>query len=237
MSNGINFAATLENATMPPDDYLPAPRAALDIEAAKERLQIYVGAVARMVEEAEALKIESEQDNERAVALGTSAKKLFNQIEDRRKAIVNEPNDFIKSVNGFCKVFSDKLKSVEDGMKRKISQYRAVQEQRRREEELRAKREAEELQKKLNAEAKEKGTEPVQVAAPILPKQQAPVRTETGSAAARKVWTFEVEDLDRVPRKYLSLNEKAVRDDIRAGVRNIEGLKIFEDARTTFRTA
>ncbi len=265
MSNGINFAATLEN---PPADLLPATREALDLDAAKERLQVYVGAVARMVEEAEALKIESEQDNERAVALGTSAKKLFNQIEDKRKAIVNEPNDFVKSVNGFCKVFSDKLKLVEDGMKRKISQYRAVQEQKRREEEIRLRREAEELQRKLEAEAAEKNRklqeealarakeeakakgipveevkapvvemiQPVQVCAPVLPKQQSPVRTETGSASARKAWAFELEDINKVPRSYLVLNEKKVRDDVRAGIRNIEGIKIYEETLTTFRT-
>jgi hypothetical protein len=49
------------------------------------------------------------------------------------------------------------------------------------------------------------------------------------TAYVTRSWTFEVIDLDRVPRIYLSLDTEAVRAAIiKKGVRDIAGLKIFQ---------
>jgi hypothetical protein len=49
------------------------------------------------------------------------------------------------------------------------------------------------------------------------------------SAYVSHSWSFEVSDLARVPRSYLSLDGEAVRSAItKAGVREIPGLKIFQ---------
>jgi len=49
------------------------------------------------------------------------------------------------------------------------------------------------------------------------------------TAYVTRSWTFEVIDLDRVPRIYLSLDTEAVRAAItKQGVREISGLKIFQ---------
>jgi hypothetical protein len=49
------------------------------------------------------------------------------------------------------------------------------------------------------------------------------------TAYVTRSWTFEVIDLDRVPRTYLSLDTEAVRAAItKQGVREISGLKIFQ---------
>lgn len=42
------------------------------------------------------------------------------------------------------------------------------------------------------------------------------------------VWTFEVVDINAVPREYLVLDETAVRRAIQAGIREIPGLKIYQ---------
>lgn len=47
----------------------------------------------------------------------------------------------------------------------------------------------------------------------------------------RNHWTFEVADPAQVPREYLSVNEGAIRAAIRAGARDIPGVRIFNDAR------
>ena len=51
----------------------------------------------------------------------------------------------------------------------------------------------------------------------------------------RKVWTFEVENLANVPREYLMLDEKKVRQAIRSGERQIPGLTIFQKQQTVYR--
>ena len=44
----------------------------------------------------------------------------------------------------------------------------------------------------------------------------------------RNVWNYEVQNLANVPREYLMLDEKKVRQAIRSGERTISGLMIFQ---------
>lgn len=209
---------------------------ALDVEAAKVALRPYLVAIDGMVQEASSIVIEDDAENAAAVALGTTAKMLAKKIEEQRKRIVEKPNDFVKGVNSFCRIFTDKLGNIEDVLKVKLSQYRVALEQKRREQEKAAKKEAAEMQKKMEAEAKEKNIAPPEAIAPVLPKKAATVRTETGSASGRKQWVFKVVNEAEIPREWLRLDEMKVRDAIRGGVRNIEGLEIYQEETTTFRT-
>ena len=56
------------------------------------------------------------------------------------------------------------------------------------------------------------------------------IRGDYGSTAyVRKVWTFDVVDLDQVPREYMSLDVDVVREAIRKdAVREISGLRIYQ---------
>ena len=51
----------------------------------------------------------------------------------------------------------------------------------------------------------------------------------------RNVWTFEVQNLANVPREYLMLDEKKIRQVIRSGERHIPGLMIFQKQQTVYR--
>ena len=228
--NGINYG-TEEAPSM-----LPVERQPMSIEEAKEKLKVYVEKIDSMVLEANALVVNTDSTNEAAVLIGTSAKQIYKKLEDQRKALIEEPSAFLKSVNAFCKIFTDKLSGIESTAKSKISQYRAVQEQARREAEAAARKATEDLQKKLDAEAKEKGTEPVKVEAPIVPKKETTTRTETGAAYGRKVWSFTIEDVNAVPREYMVPSDSKIRDAIKGGVREIAGVRIFEETKTSFRT-
>jgi len=44
----------------------------------------------------------------------------------------------------------------------------------------------------------------------------------------RNRWTFRVTDLGRVPRGFLVLDDRAVRNAIKSGARNVPGLEIYE---------
>jgi len=56
------------------------------------------------------------------------------------------------------------------------------------------------------------------------------IRGDYGSTAyVRKLWTFEVIELDAVPREYMSLDVEVVREAItKDGVRDIPGLRIYQ---------
>ncbi len=51
----------------------------------------------------------------------------------------------------------------------------------------------------------------------------------------RKVWTFEAENLARVPREYMMLDTQKIRQAIRNGKRLIPGLKIYQKTQTFYR--
>jgi len=251
-----------------------------DVEAAKKQFAPYLEKIESMLLEATSLVVESEAGNEAATFLGTSAKQIYKKIEEERTTVISESSTYVKSVNAFVKIFTEKLEKIEAMMKQKIASYRAIQEQNRRERELAQKKAADELQAKLNLEAKEKGIEPVQVVAPLIPKEPPVTRTETGSSHGRKVWTFEITEpsffkqliadlaiqwekhLEAIAKlnngegipcptvnisesikqiknvaPYLVVSDHEVRNAIKGGIREIvPAIRIFQDARTTFRT-
>lgn len=49
-----------------------------------------------------------------------------------------------------------------------------------------------------------------------------------GSAKQTVELDFKIEDITKVPRKYLVIDEKLVKKAIKAGIRDIEGIKIYE---------
>lgn len=63
------------------------------------------------------------------------------------------------------------------------------------------------------------------------------VATETGRVAvsAATFWTFEVTNRDQVPAAYLMPNEAAIKAAIAGGVREIPGVRVYEDVRTIVR--
>lgn len=62
--------------------------------------------------------------------------------------------------------------------------------------------------------------------APLRPRNL--TRSELGSITLRTFWDFEIVDPLLVPSAYLIPNELAIRADIRLGIREISGIRIFE---------
>lgn len=64
----------------------------------------------------------------------------------------------------------------------------------------------------------------------IIDRATAPIEiNQSGeNASVRMVWAFDIKDIAQIPSEYLVLNEKAVREAIKAGVREIPGLKIYQ---------
>lgn len=64
----------------------------------------------------------------------------------------------------------------------------------------------------------------------IVAKANAPIEiNQSGeNATVRMTWAFDVVDLAQVPAEFIVVNEKAVREAIKNGVREIAGLKIYQ---------
>jgi hypothetical protein len=233
---------TTEMVTHPLFD-LEAIKVETLVAAAKAQLVEYVEKVEEMFKKAEAISIDSEATNVQATELGTSAMGLFKKLDQKREELIAKPQTYVKSINSIVKALTEKLYSTKKDdvtvvsmTKEKITQYRAVEEQKRRERELAQQKAADELQKKLDEEAKKTGTAPLLVAKPVLSKKPTTTRVESGSAHGRKHWTFKVVDANLIPREYLVVSDTRVRDAIRGGIRTITGIEIYEEDITSFRT-
>lgn len=157
-----------------------------------------------------------------------SAKKGF---EGKRKMLVKPLNDHVKTINTMFKEYTAPLEAADSTLRGKVLSYRQEQERIRREEEARLRKLAEAEQARREKEAGETGTPPP----PPMPIPQVQVRRQAkttrgdfGTVSAKKVWDFEIVDASAVPPEFLMVNEKAIRAAVKAGVRNIPGVNIFQ---------
>lgn len=182
----------------------------LEMERRRDEL---VEAVARVV-------ITDETTLERATTFTAQIKAAHAKAEDMRKAWTNPLNAVVKSINAAFKTITDPLEKAERAVKVKIAAYVTEQEEK-------AHREAEEQAAQARAAAEASG-EPAPPPAPILMPRTGPIRSSLGgTASVREVWDFEVIDTSLVPFKYLVVNEKAVREAVNKGERDIPGIRIF----------
>ncbi len=111
-----------------------------------------------------------------------------------------------------------------------MNQYLDEQERIRREEERKAeearRRAEEERLRKENPEAEIKPVEPAPAPAITIPE---PPKKIDGITHA-EVWTWELEDISKVPMEYLQLDEKKLNGVVRAmkGDASIPGIRVFK---------
>lgn len=85
-------------------------------------------------------------------------------------------------------------------------------------------------------EAKRNAIEAPQVQAPIAPKQETTIRTDTGTSAhSRKPWKHEIINAKLVPREYCVVSDTLIRNAIKQGVREIPGVKIYQETKNVYR--
>ncbi len=225
-------AHALTPEVVPDEPHFPV----LDLAPVNRDLAAFRSAVASLQTEAKQLAITDDETNALAVELAAQCRRAWKDIEAVRKGYVDQPNTFIKAVNGVAKALQEPLKATERVFTSKHSQYQARVELERRKAELAAKEEAKRLQEQVTKEAEAAGVEPPVVVPPPPPQAPKVVRTAAGSAHQRTEWTFQVEDEALVPREYLVVSEKLIREAVKKGIRQIPGIRIYEEQKTVLTT-
>ena len=210
---------------------LPTVADVLDVEAAKGAFKKYIEACGAAVGKMRAFEIKTDQDLTEITDMVGQCNRLIRQMEAARKAKIEQPNDFVRTVNGFVKQFRDKLEQAKNLGKKKISDYGYMLEMQRRKEQKKAEEAAAAKQAEIDKAAKKHGIKPVQM--PAAPKQTAPprVKTERASASIKMVWTYEISTMDQIPRQYLRVDDRAIKRAIDGGVRDIPGIRIYETSK------
>ena len=206
------------------------------VEQAQGRAEIYREKLQELYDAAEVLEVDSAEKNEAIADLGLKSSKLVKDLTKERKRLIEPENTRVRAIN---KVFKP-LTEISDKMRKLCAkkfgdyQHRVQLEERKREK---AAAEAhKKLQKELDAEAERAGVEKVEAAPIVVPKAEPITRTQTGSASLRKHWTWKEVDFSKVPDEYKMLDKVKINKQVRAGIRIIGGLEIFEETRGTFRT-
>ncbi len=77
--------------------------------------------------------------------------------------------------------------------------------------------------------------ESLDAAAPDIAPIEAMRGNTGGSASLHGKWTWELEDIDNVPREHFILNEKRIGALVRSGEREIPGIRIFRETKMVVR--
>ncbi len=207
---------------------------AMDAESVRRALARYDSDIAEMKKQAKAAVVADDATKKVVVAMTGRAKTLVKAIETVRKAAVDPPNDYVKCVNSLCKGYQKKFQDIADDLTGKCTIYDRDQEDKRRE----AERIAQDAARKIQEEARKAGVpaEDVPEIKVVLPKAPTVTRTEDGSSYTRVDWKYEITDVSALPREYLIPHESLINRAVKAGVRVIPGVRIYQEQSTRIRT-
>lgn len=141
--------------------------------------------------------------------------KLSKLLDSKRADAVKPALEEQRRINGIFKPVLDRLESVSKALINQVQEYvriEARKEQERRSEE--AKRQAEALLANQ----------------PVRPEPIRPVSPHV-KVSETKVWVYDVIDENEVPRAFLAVDHNKVLEAIRSGVRQVPGLRIYQETR------
>lgn len=145
-------------------------------------------------------------------------------VEARKKFFVTPLKAHVKEIEAELKLVSGPLNQADAIIRAKVVDYRIVLEEKARKEEEVLRRKAEAKQKKVEEKAKSKGEPPP----PPPPAPRVEVPQTIGGVTITKPWTYGIENINKVPREYLTLDTVAVMNAVRLGARKIPGLRIYQ---------
>jgi hypothetical protein len=172
-------------------------------------------------------------ERQAAIDLLSEIKRQLKESEDLRKELTQPINLSLKTINARFKEAQEPLKAADQELRRKVLEYD-------KDEAAKQKAAEEEAMKAARAAADKAAETGKPVAVPIAPPTPAaPAKTTRtaggGTATRRETWTFEVEDESKIPAEYMVPDTKKIGAVVKAGVREIAGVKIFKEEGLTIR--
>lgn len=186
-----------------------------------------------LVEMAESLEVTAETLNDASDLLSWIAANK-KRLEKQRVFLTKPLVDHQRAINGQFKDWMDPLNQADRAVRQKVLAYQREEERKAAEARAAEEKRQREEQERLAAEREASGdASPMEPAAPqpVAEAPQAPersTRSSLGTTTVRKVWTFEIEDESAIPREYLAVDEKKIGAVVKAGVRSIPGVRIYQ---------
>lgn len=189
--------------------------------------------LAVMTKKSEKLIIKTEKDLQKGTDSIVKLKVRINRIKELKKEYTTP---FRKALKKLDELFNGPLRAyeaIEVVVKRSISDYVLKQEKIAQAAEEKAQKKLEEKNKK----AEKAGEEIDYTPAPVADRPETTLRAKEGGTVSNvKVWKFEITDETKVPQAFLKVDEIKIRTAVRAGTREIPGIRIFQDIEVKVRT-
>lgn len=186
---------------------------------------------------AESIIVKTPQQAQVAGDWRNKIKTKLKQLDEERKELTRPLDEVKAKIMDKYRPAIDALNTAYKLFDKGLSEYLAIQEQIREEQQRKLEAEAEKKRQEAEAKAQEwadKGNEKKSeewfdkadnVIAPVVPETP-----KVEGITTRKDWDFEIVDINQVPRDFCIPDEKAIRAYVKAtkGTRQIAGIKIFE---------
>jgi hypothetical protein len=195
-----------------------------------ERFQSLAGDALELLARAHEIEIvdhASDMEAKEFVVQVTRARRRWGEL---RTWFVGPLNNQVNAINSLFKAQAAPVEQAEQIVRKKVATYFAVKQAEARKEQQRLQKLAEARNARQAAKAEANGTEPPPAIfpLPIVATPEKTTHTASGSTTIRRVWDFEIVDEMAVPREYLAVDERKIGAVVKAGIRNIPGVYIFE---------
>lgn len=147
------------------------------------------------------------------------------KLEEKRKELTAPILSAKKNIDDNFKVITEPLEEIISKIESEMKIFWRADQERKNAE-----------QKRLEAEAilkaKDEGKEEVQVE---IVNEKKSATGEISKTIYQEKWTYTIIDENQVPAEFLEVSDRKVKDAIKNGLREIKGLRIFDDGKITSR--
>jgi len=191
----------------------------------KNREMVEIEAVnTSFVLQAERQQVASQTDADFTNVILKQISEQVKMIEEKRKTFTAPLNQSLREINSTFKELTKPLQTAKNILTQKVMAWRREEQEKIRIEQERIARE-EERRRKIQEAHKEQGHE---ISKPVVMTRPEPLK-QRDTTQTRKVWKFKIIDVIKIPREYLMIDESNIRDAIRKGIREIPGVKIYQE--------
>jgi hypothetical protein len=180
--------------------------------------------------QAEGLEIVDDETDLVAAEVAVQAASIRKSLSAERLRQTDPYEQTKKLIIATFRPAQETVEEAERIAKRKRGVYFMAKQAAAQAEQERLRKLADRRQERAEARAEAKGEDAPPPAIP-LPTVEAPprtVQTASGASTIKLVWKYEVTNENELPREWLMPNEKAIAAAVRAGIRSIPGVRVYQ---------
>ena len=184
------------------------------MEISQKEIQVLEKQASPLIKQAEVYKVGSVEDVEKASYFLKKLRETEKMVEAKRLEFTKPLNQSLRAINASFKKVTEPLATARRILTQNVISWKTAERERIEKEEAR--------RRKIQEAHEAKGHE---VKAPVVIDRP---DAQIGNTQTRKTWAFEVEDFSKVSDDYKMINSPSIMAQVRAGVREIKGIKVYQ---------